>query len=185
MTAWASRCGRAYREVARAFPRKFRLICGDGLEQLGADIVPLVWKEQGVVGLMRLFADLALRLPEEYFWTWTGKFKELTMTDDLFEGTWKARNDKSSWDPKYTPEQACMRFEATDTGYLLVAYGIKDGQACAERPTTITPDGRRRPTGLTSTRFSAGTCAASCVTLSSRPCGIQRAAAPGRRARRR
>lgn len=67
------------------------------------------------------------------------------MTDDLFEGTWRARNDKSSWDPKYTPEQACMRFEATDTGYLLVAYGIKDGQAVAERPTSITPDGRRRP----------------------------------------
>jgi hypothetical protein len=108
-------------------------------------MVPLVWKEQGVVGVMRLFADLALRLPEEYFSTWIGKFKELTMSDDLFEGTWKARNDKSSWDPKYTPEQACMRFEATDTGYLLVAYGIKDGQACAERPTTITPDGRRRP----------------------------------------
>lgn len=145
MTPWASRCGRAYREVARAFPREFRMVCGDGLEQLGADIVPLVWKEQGVVGLMRLFADLALRLPEEYFSTWIGKFKELTMADDLFEGTWKARNDKSSWDPKYTPEQACMRFEATDSGYLLVAYGIKDGQACAERPTTITPDGRRRP----------------------------------------
>jgi len=145
MTPWASRCGRAYREVARAFPREFRTICGDGLEQLGADIVPVVWKEQGVVGLMRLFADLALRLPEEYFSTWIGKFKELTMADDLFEGTWKARNDKSSWDPKYTPEQACMRFEATDSGYLLVAYGIKDGQAVAERPTSITPDGRRRP----------------------------------------
>ena len=40
------------------------------------------------------------------------------MTGDLFEGTWRAMNDKSSWDPAYTPEQACMRFETTDTGDL-------------------------------------------------------------------
>ena len=67
------------------------------------------------------------------------------MTDDLFEGTWKADNEKSEWDPNYTPEQACLRFEATADGYLLVAYGIKDGQAVAERPTPIITDGRRRP----------------------------------------
>ena len=67
------------------------------------------------------------------------------MTDDPFEGTWKANNEKSQWDPAYAPEQACLRFEATDTGYLLVAYGIKDGQAVAERPTPIITDGRRRP----------------------------------------
>jgi len=145
VTAWMRRCGRAYRGVARAFPHQSRMIWGDGLEQLGVDFAPLVWKEQGVAGLVRLFADLILRLPVEYLSTWIGGFKELTMTGDLFEGTWRAMNDKSSWDPAYTPEQACMRFETTDTGYLLVAYGIKDGQACAERPTAITPDGRRRP----------------------------------------
>ena len=145
MTPWVNYAGRAYRGFARAFPREFQTICGDGLEQLGVDIVSLVWKEQGIVGLVRLFADLALRLPAEYVSTWIGGFKELTMTGDLFEGTWKARHDQSSWDPAYTPEQACIRFEATDSGYLLVAYGIKDGQACAERPTPITPDGRRRP----------------------------------------
>ena len=145
MTLPVNRCGRVYRWVARAFPCEFRSICGDGLEQLGTDIVPLVWTEQGIRGVVRLFADLALRLPVEYFSAWIGTFKELTMADDLFEGTWRARNDKSSWDPKYTPEQACMRFEATDTGYLLVAYGVKDGQAVAERPTSITLDGRRRP----------------------------------------
>jgi len=38
-----------------------------------------------------------------------------------------------------------VRFEATDTGYLMVAYGIVDGQAVAERPQTISTDGRRRP----------------------------------------
>ena len=67
------------------------------------------------------------------------------MTGDPFEGTWKANNEKSQWDPAYTPEEACLRFEATETGYLLVAYGIKDGQAVAERPTPIIADGVRRP----------------------------------------
>ncbi len=134
-----------YRRLARAFPHEFRLVCGDGLEQLGEDVAPLVWREQGALGLLRLFVDLALHLPLEYLSTWTGRFKEFTMTGDLFEGTWKANNDKSHWDPAYTPQQACLRFEATETGYLLVAYGIKDGQAVAERPTAIVADGRRRP----------------------------------------
>lgn len=145
MSRWVTSCSRLYRRLARAFPRDFRMVCGDGLERLGADIVPLVWREQGVLGLVRCFADLALRLPLEYLSTWTGKLKELIMTDDLFEGTWRANNEESQWDPAYTPEQACLRFEVTDEGYLLVAYGIKDGQPVAERPTKIIPDGRRRP----------------------------------------
>jgi hypothetical protein len=142
---WANGCGRAYRRLARAFPHEFRVVCGDGLERLGADIVPLVWREQGLRGLVRCFADLALRLPLEYLLEWAGRYKELTMANDPFEGTWKAKIEESRWDPAYTPEQACLRFEATDEGYLLVAYGIKDGQAVAERPTTINVDGRRRP----------------------------------------
>jgi len=145
MNHWVMGCSRLYRRVARAFPHEFRMVCGDGLEQLGADIVPMVWREQGVFGPVRCLADLIVHLVLEYVSIWTGKVKELTMTSDLFEGTWKARNDESKWDPNYTPEQACLRFEATDTGYLLVAYGIKDGQAVAERPTPIVPDGRRRP----------------------------------------
>ena len=67
------------------------------------------------------------------------------MPGDLFEGTWKAVNEKSQWDPKHTPEQACLRLEAIETGYLMVAYGIRDGQAVAERPTSIIADGTRRP----------------------------------------
>lgn len=145
MKSWMNRCGWMYRRLARTFPHEFRVICGDGLEQLGEDIAPLIWREQGVLGLMRLFGDLALHLPLAYLSTWTGRIKEFTMTGDLFEGTWKAQNEKSHWDPAYTPEQACLRFEATETGYLLVAYGIKDGQAVAERPTSIVADGRRRP----------------------------------------
>ena len=145
MNQWMIACSRIYRRLARAFPHEFRMVCGDGLEQLGADVLPLIWREQGVLGLVRCFADLTQRLPLEYVSSWTSKFKEMTMTGDLFEGTWKAKNDESQWDPAYTPEQACLRFEATDEGYLLVAYGIKDGEAVAERPTRIIPDGRRRP----------------------------------------
>lgn len=145
MSVWVDGCSRVYRRIARAFPREFRMICGDGLEQLGADLAPLVWRDQGVRGMARLVADLALHLPLEYFSTWAGWLKELTMRADLFEGTWRANNDKSHWDPAYTPEQACITFEATTTGYLMVAYGVKDGKAVAERPTPIIADGRRRP----------------------------------------
>jgi len=145
VSPWMTRYGRLCRRLARAFPRRFRETCGDGLEVLVADVVPLVWRDQGVLGLARLTADLVVRLPMEYFASATAPVLEAMMTGDVFEGTWKAVHDKSQWDPNYTPEQACIRFEATDTGYLLVAYGIKDGEAVAERPTSIIADGRRRP----------------------------------------
>lgn len=144
-TGWLNGCGRLYQLVARAFPHEFRAICGDGLGRLGGDIVPIVWRDQGLPGLVRLFGDLALHLPLEYFAVLTGKLKELTMTGDMFEGTWKAKIEESQWDPAYTPTQACLRFEPTESGYLLVAYGIKDGEAVAERPVSIVADGRRRP----------------------------------------
>ena len=137
--------GYAFRRVARMFPHEFRVNCGDGLEHLGADVLRPVYKELGTIGVMRCFADLIVRLPVEYLATLTKKLKELNMSDDLFEGTWKAKIDESNFDPAYSPEQACIRFEPTDEGYLMVAYGIKDGQAVAERPTSIIPDGRRRP----------------------------------------
>jgi hypothetical protein len=147
VSGWLTVCSRLYRRAARAFPQEFRAVCGDGLEQLGEDVVPLVWQQQGAAGMIRLFADLAVRLPYEYFSTWISKAKELTMTDDLFEGTWTSKNEESQWDicgnPK--PQQACVRFEATETGYLMFAYGIVDGKAVAERPQAISTDGRRRP----------------------------------------
>jgi hypothetical protein len=139
VTAWL------YRRIARAFPRDFRAVCGDGLEQLGADLVPLVWREQGALGVFRLFGDLAINLPMEYVAAAIDHLKELIMTGDAFEGTWRAKMADSQFDAKYQPQQACMRFEPTETGYLLVAYGIKDGEACAERPQPIVADGRRRP----------------------------------------
>jgi hypothetical protein len=145
VTAFVNGCSRIYRRVARAFPDEFRMICGDGLEQLGEDVLRLVWRDQGVAGIARLFADLVVRLPLEYVSTWAGRLRELTMTGDLFEGTWRANSDKSQWDPQHAPEQARITLEATDTGYLLMAYGIKDGQLIAERPSPIIADGRRHP----------------------------------------
>ena len=145
MSRWLAHCGRVYRRVGRAFPHHFKMICGDGLEQLGDDMVTLVWRERGLVGLVQLFGDLALHLPLEYLSAWSCTLKELTMTGDPFEGTWRANNKKSQWDPASTPEEACLRLEATDAGYLMVAYGIKDGKAVAERPQSIIADGRRRP----------------------------------------
>ena len=55
MSAFVMGCCRVYRRIARAFPHQYRAICGDGLEQLGEDLVPRVWQQQGVVGLIRLF----------------------------------------------------------------------------------------------------------------------------------
>ena len=147
MSTFVMGCSRAYRSIARAFPHQYRAICGDGLEQLGEDVVPRVWQQHGAAGLIRLFADLAWRLPCEYLFTWIGRLKEATMTDDLFEGTWRARQSEASlWKvDQPAPQQAFLRFEPTDTGYLMVAYGVVNGEACAERPQAIIADGRRRP----------------------------------------
>jgi len=147
VSGWVTVCRRLYRRVARTFPYEFRAICGDGLEQLGEDLVPRVWQQQGVVGLIRLFGDLAFRLPCEHFLAWADRFREATMADDFFEGTWRARQSEPSlWKvDRPAPQQAYLRFEPTDTGYLMVAYGVVNGEACAERPQMIIADGRRRP----------------------------------------
>ena len=39
----------------RAYPRESRMVCGDGLERLGEDVVPLAWRDEGILGLLRLF----------------------------------------------------------------------------------------------------------------------------------
>ena len=57
MIRWLVRCGLFYRRLSRAFPHDFRIICGDGLEHLGTDAVPLVWRDRGL-GLARCSADL-------------------------------------------------------------------------------------------------------------------------------
>lgn len=147
MSPFVKGCALAYRHMARAFPRDYRALCGDGLERLGEDLVPRVWQQQGVIGLIRLFGDLAVRLPWEHVSSWASTFREATMPDDIFEGTWRARQEEPSlWKAEGPPpQQAYLRFEPTDTGYLMLAYGVVNGKACAERPQSIIADGRRRP----------------------------------------
>ena len=105
MNPWVNGSGRMYRRLARAFPHDFRMICGDGLERLGEDIAPLIWRELGVVGLLRLFGDLALHLPLQYLSTWIGTLKEVTMTGDLFEGTWKRKTTNHNGTPATRPSR--------------------------------------------------------------------------------
>ncbi|MGO9094705.1 MAG: ADOP family duplicated permease [Bryobacteraceae bacterium] len=55
-----------YRYLANAYPHEFRMIYGEELDRLGEDAVPEVWHRYGLVGLVRLLADIAVRLPAEY-----------------------------------------------------------------------------------------------------------------------
>ena len=67
MTAAATAlCLRLYRTLASAFPHEFQMLYGEDLERLGVDTVPEVSRRYGTWGLVRLLADIALRLPVEY-----------------------------------------------------------------------------------------------------------------------
>ena len=55
-----------YRRLAEAFPHEFKLAFGDEMMQAGEDCIAEVAKRHGIAGVVRLIADLALRLPLEY-----------------------------------------------------------------------------------------------------------------------
>jgi predicted permease len=57
---------RMYRWLAHAFPHEFKLIYGTDVIQLGEDIVEEIARQNGVGGLFRLVADIAIRVPIEY-----------------------------------------------------------------------------------------------------------------------
>jgi predicted permease len=57
---------RIYRRLAQAFPHEFKLAYGTEVTQLGEDVVEEIEKRQGVAGLIRLIADIAIRVPLEY-----------------------------------------------------------------------------------------------------------------------
>src|SRR5262245_59160673 len=57
---------RLYRRFALAFPHEFQIVYGADVIQLGEDAIEDAWAQQGVVGLIRLLADIAVRLPIEY-----------------------------------------------------------------------------------------------------------------------
>jgi len=59
-------CLRLYRALARAYPHEFQMLYGEDLERLGEDAAPEIWRRHGLLGLLRLLADIALRLPAEY-----------------------------------------------------------------------------------------------------------------------
>jgi predicted permease len=55
-----------YRRLANAYPHEFRMLYGEDLERLGEDAAPEAWRRYGLPGLVRLLADIAVRLPAEY-----------------------------------------------------------------------------------------------------------------------
>jgi predicted permease len=59
-------CLTLYRRLASAYPHEFRILYGEDLERLGEDAAPEAWRRYGLSGLVRLLADIAVRLPAEY-----------------------------------------------------------------------------------------------------------------------
>src|ERR1700683_563444 len=59
-------CLALYRRLARAYPHEFRVLYGQDLERLGEDAAPDAWRRYGLPGLVRLLADIAVRLPGAY-----------------------------------------------------------------------------------------------------------------------
>jgi len=57
---------RLYRALAHAFPYEFRNVYGDELLQMTEDAIEPVWRRHGVLGMLRLLLDVALRIPVEY-----------------------------------------------------------------------------------------------------------------------
>jgi len=57
---------RIYRWLAQAFPHEFKLAYGPEVMQLGEDVVEEIAKRLGALGLIRLIADFAIRVPLEY-----------------------------------------------------------------------------------------------------------------------
>ena len=57
---------RIYLRLAEAFPHEFKLVYGTDVMQLGEDVVEEIAKQHGTTGLIRLIADIAIRVPLEY-----------------------------------------------------------------------------------------------------------------------
>jgi hypothetical protein len=57
---------RIYRRLAQAFPHEFKLVYGPEVMQLGEDVVQEIARRHGTAGLIRLIADIAIRVPLEY-----------------------------------------------------------------------------------------------------------------------
>jgi predicted permease len=61
-----NKCLALYRRLARAFPHEFAMVYGADVVRLSEDAIEEIWRRKGVFGLLRLLADLAVRVPAEY-----------------------------------------------------------------------------------------------------------------------
>ncbi|HTS27696.1 MAG TPA: ABC transporter permease [Bryobacteraceae bacterium] len=57
---------RLYRALARAFPYEFKNAYGDELVQVTEEAIEPIWRRHGLIGLVRLLVDVAIRIPLEY-----------------------------------------------------------------------------------------------------------------------
>jgi MacB-like periplasmic core domain len=57
---------RLYRALARAFPAEFKDAYGDDLAQMTEDAIEPIWQRYGALGLARVVADIAIRVPVEH-----------------------------------------------------------------------------------------------------------------------
>jgi predicted permease len=57
---------RLYRLLAQAFPHEFKIVYGAEVIQLGEDVVEGIARRHGFWGLVRMIANLAVRIPIEY-----------------------------------------------------------------------------------------------------------------------
>jgi hypothetical protein len=58
---------RIYRRLAQAFPHEFKVAYGADVTQLGEDVMEESARRLGTFGLIRLLADIAIRVPLEYW----------------------------------------------------------------------------------------------------------------------
>jgi predicted permease len=57
---------RLYRTLAGAFPQEFKNVYGDDMLQVADEAIEPIWQRHGIMGLIRLLADIIVRLPIEY-----------------------------------------------------------------------------------------------------------------------
>jgi hypothetical protein len=57
---------RIYGRLAEAFPHEFKMVYGAEVLQIGEDVVEDIAKQHGAAGLIRLIADIAVRVLVEY-----------------------------------------------------------------------------------------------------------------------
>ncbi len=57
---------RLYRKLANVFPQEFKNAYGEELVQVTEDAIDFIWRRDGLLGLIRLLLDIAVRVPAEY-----------------------------------------------------------------------------------------------------------------------